>query len=265
MKKYTIKKLNNDGAALVMAILVIAFVSILTTILLYLANMNYQMKSTDFKTKDAFYYSEIPLETVRTRLVMDVAEAVTTSYDTMVLNYANMDGAVRASEFQDSFYDSVIDAWKTRCQNEATAWDWKYGFEQLFASAASPISSADIHVLKSTDWSDSGCGDTDCAKPYHLILDNNYADESGTANSRLRIVNDTDEAGNPVNKLQLFGVKLVFTKNEFTSIIETNYNIVPPGVELDVDGFIDDTPAEAIKRKDVNFETCVTYIGYKKQ
>lgn len=256
-------KLNNKGAALVMAILVIAFVSILTTILLYLANMNYQMKSTDFKTKDVFYNAEIPLETIRTRLVMDVAEASSVAYDTSVLNYANVNNAVRASEYQTQFYNMVLETWETRCNNASsgTTWDWVYGLEQLYASGVSPINSSDIHILKSTDWSDeTGCSNaSSCTKPFHLILDNSVAD-----NQRLRVVTETI-AGVDVNKLRLHGIKLVFSKNEFTSIIETNYNIIPPKVDLSIDNFIDDAPAEAIVRDDVNFETCVTYIGYKKQ
>lgn len=263
MKKYANKKLDNKGAALVMAILVIAFVSILTTILLYLANMNYQMKATDFKTKDAFYNSEIPLETIRTRLVMDVAEASADAYDASVLNYANVDNSVRASEYQSTFYNSIIEVWEKRCENPGTGakWDWVYAFGNLFdnteAEAITPLDKSDIHILKSTDWTDTGCNTTGCARPYHLILDNNYVDSQ-------RLIVETDPTTHE-NKLKLFGVKLVFTKDNFTSIIETNYNIVPPKVKLNVDNYVDDTPTEAVKREDVNFETCVTYVGYKKQ
>lgn len=265
MKKYAKLKLNNEGAALVMAILVIAFVSILTTVLLYLANMNYQMKSTDFKTKDVFYNAEVPLETIRTRLVMDVAEASAAAYDVSVLNYANVDGDVRASEFQMNFYDAVIEAWKTRCQNGTTEWDWIHGLRALYNESdpnkrISPIPGADIHVISSTGWDDTtGCTTTGCGKPYHLILDNSIDNDK-----RLMVHTETED-GTKVNKLRLEGVKLVFTKNGFTSIIETNYNIIPPKVDLSINGFVDDAPLEAIKREDIKFEECVTYIGYKKQ
>lgn len=265
MKKYTSLKLNNEGAALVMAILVIAFVSILTTVLLYLANMNYQMKSTDFKTKDVFYNAEVPLETIRTRLVMDVATASAEAYDISVLNYANVASDVRASEFQTNFYESVIEAWKTRCKNGSVEWDWVYGLTALYNEPdldknISPIDGSDIHVLKSTGWSDStGCSSTGCTKSYHIILDDSITDSN-----RLKVHTET-EGVNTVNKLRLEGVKLVFTKNEFTSIIETNYNIIPPSIDLSINSFVDDDPTEAVKRKDIDFETCVTYIGYKKQ
>lgn len=265
MKKYAKIKLNNEGAALVMAILVIAFVSILTTVLLYLANMNYQMKSTDFKTKDVFYNAEVPLETIRTRLVMDVAEASAAAYDVSVLNYANVEGDVRASEFQTNFYDAVIEVWKTRCQNGTTEWDWVYGLKALYNETdpdkrISPIDGSEIHVILSTNWNEgSGCTTTDCSKPYHVILDNSI---SGA--DRLKVHTET-VGTEKVNKLRLEGVKLVYTKNEFTSIIETNYNIIPPKVDLSINKFVDDAPLEAIKRDDVKFEECVTYIGYKKQ
>ena len=66
------------------------------------------------------------------------------------------------------------------------------------------------------------------------------------------------------NKLRLTGVKLVFTKDNFNSVIETNYNIVPPNVDLSVNEFIDSGTEEA-KRDNISFEKCVTYVGYKKQ
>lgn len=271
MKKDTKCKLNNEGAALVMAILVIAFVSILTTVLLYLANMNYQMKSTDYKTKDAFYYSEIPLETIRTRLVMDVANASAEAYHTSVIDYANVDSSVRASEFQIQFYGTIINEWEARCNNPspgASKWDWVYGLEAAVYNPPaeaeaniSPISATDIHIVMSNGWEDeTGCKTSGCVAPYHLILDNSIA-----GSERLKVEDVTDvETGVTKGKLRLKGVKLVFTKDNFTSVIETNYNIVPPNVDLSVDEFVDSGTEEA-KRDNVSFEKCVTYVGYKKQ
>lgn len=266
MKRNAKWKLNNDGAALVMAILVIAFVSILTTVLLYLANMNYQMKSTDFKTKDTFYYSEIPLETIRTRLVMDVANASAEAYHNSVLNYANVDSSVRASEFQSQFYGTIINEWEARCKNGVTQWDWIHGLEAAVYNPPaeaeaniSPISASDIHIIMSNGWDDeTGCKTDGCIAPYHLILDNSIA-----GSQRLEVKEVVEEAVKK-NKLRLTGIKLVFTKDNFTSVIETNYNIVPPNVDLSVDEFVDSGTEEA-KRDNISFEKCVTYVGYKKQ
>lgn len=255
MKKRKKLKLDNRGAALVMAVVVIAFVSILTTTLLYLANMNYQMKSTDYKTKDVFYEAEIPLEGIRTLLVMDVAEAAAQAYDACVLNYANVPKEVRASQYQNSFYNSIMLKWEDRCKNGAVAWNWVHGMEAKGLSCV-PVPTSDMCVCQSTG---NDCGDSNCTKPYHIVLDATL----GTA--RLEEVEYDDDEGNPCKKLVLKGIKVVYTKNEFSSIIETDFAISPPDINLMVDNFVDTVPTEAVKRDDIKFEQCVTYEKYKKQ
>ena len=65
MKRFKLKKLNNDGAALILAILIVMFVTILTTLLLYVSVINYEMKTTDYSTKVSFYGAEEPLEELK--------------------------------------------------------------------------------------------------------------------------------------------------------------------------------------------------------
>lgn len=256
MKKWKKLKLDNRGAALVMAVVVIAFVSILTTTLLYLANMNYQMKSTDYKTKDVFYEAEIPLEGIRTLLVMDVADAAAKAFDTCMVNYANVTGDVRASQYQNAFYTEVLKKWEERCKHGAIAWDWQFGMEASGLNYA-PVPAQDMCICQSGD---NGCGDTSCTKPYHIILD---ATIPGTG--RLEEVSYNDDDGNPCKKLVLKGIKVVYTKNEFSSIIETNFAITPPNINLMIDSYDGTTPLEAVKRDKIKFEECVTYESYKKQ
>ncbi len=49
-EKKSYGKLNNDGAALVTVIVVITFISILATVILYSSGMNFAMNTTDIKT-----------------------------------------------------------------------------------------------------------------------------------------------------------------------------------------------------------------------
>lgn len=61
-EKKSYGKLNNDGAALVTVIVVITFISILATVILYSSGMNFAMKTTDIKTKVSFYDAETAME-----------------------------------------------------------------------------------------------------------------------------------------------------------------------------------------------------------
>ncbi|MDE6518408.1 MAG: hypothetical protein K2L18_11285, partial [Acetatifactor sp.] len=65
-------KLNNDGSAIVTVLVVVAFITILATIMLYVSGMNFQMKVADYRTKESFYQAETPVEELRAQLVKDV-------------------------------------------------------------------------------------------------------------------------------------------------------------------------------------------------
>ena len=74
------KKLNNQGSALIVSIIVLLFVSILATVILYIAGVNYRMKKNELKTKVAFYSGEVYLERMQANLIIPVSEAMDTAY-----------------------------------------------------------------------------------------------------------------------------------------------------------------------------------------
>ncbi len=74
------KKLNNQGSALIVSIIVLLFVSILATVILYIAGVNYRMKKNELKTKVAFYRGEIYLERMQANLIIPVSEAMNVAY-----------------------------------------------------------------------------------------------------------------------------------------------------------------------------------------
>ena len=257
------RKMNNKGAAMVMVIIVIAFVSVLTTVLLYLANMNYHMKSTDFKTKDAFYDSETVLEGVRTLLVMDVAEAAAEAYGESIITYANMTETERTAAFLDMFYDYIVNKWDEKCFSDpsdpTTQWDWIHGMNTYGMSQVT-VSSV-CHVVSSSSWDDTtgSCGDADCDKAYHVIMDSSISGAS-------RFEKKMDDAGTHIEELLLKGIKVVYVENEFASIIETNFSIVAPDINWAINESIDgDNDGNLVSREDIDFERLVTYQSYKKQ
>ena len=76
------KKINRDnkGSALIVCIIVLLFVSILATVILYMSGVNYRMKKTDMYSKYAFYAAEEPLERMQNNLIIPVSCALNDSY-----------------------------------------------------------------------------------------------------------------------------------------------------------------------------------------
>lgn len=107
-KKSLRHKLNNSGAALVTVIVVIAFVSILATVLLYVSGMNYFMKTTDKKIKDSFYDAETALETVKAELMIETKNAFKAAYkEAMVSFESSGTGTTRKIIFNETFVDTL--------------------------------------------------------------------------------------------------------------------------------------------------------------
>lgn len=104
-------KNDNRGAALIVCIIVLLFVSILATIILYMSGINYRMKKSDYNNKVTFYVSEIPLETMQTNLVVPVSEALNNAY--MECNttymYDSTSDYNRQKVFYNSFRDNLVD------------------------------------------------------------------------------------------------------------------------------------------------------------
>lgn len=114
LRKENHKKLNNAGSTIVSVIVVIAFVSILATTLLYISGMNYYMKITDQKTKESFYEAETALEEIKAVLNEDVAEAAEKAYMFVMINYAACDAYNRYKEFDEKFFYYLADIWSKR-------------------------------------------------------------------------------------------------------------------------------------------------------
>ncbi len=100
---------DNRGAALITVVIVLLFISILCTLVLYISSVNYRMKKADYMAKVSFYSSEIPLETMQTRLVEPVS--VSYKYALQVTNskyytYGNVNA--RKQAFYHNFYDQFI-------------------------------------------------------------------------------------------------------------------------------------------------------------
>ena len=90
-KKLDILKEDNKGAAIVIAIVAIAFIGMLVGMLVYMAYYNYLMKHVDKRNKDNFYSAEYALDVLNAGLQKDISESMSEAYVKAMKNSANVD------------------------------------------------------------------------------------------------------------------------------------------------------------------------------
>ena len=116
MKNKNCRKLNNQGSALIVSIIVLLFVSILATVILYIAGINYRMKKNELKTKVAFYSGEVYLERMQANLIIPVSESMdvgfrktNSQYFAVCTDAAVMDADERRADFYNNTYLELKD------------------------------------------------------------------------------------------------------------------------------------------------------------
>lgn len=101
-------KLNNKGAALVTVIVIISFISILATVVLYTSGINFAMKTTDIKTKKSFYDTETAMEQLKAYFVGEATKAFESAYTDTLVDYGNWyNGDSRESHYKASFFNAL--------------------------------------------------------------------------------------------------------------------------------------------------------------
>lgn len=239
-------KMNNSGSAMVTVLVVIVFMSILATVMLYLSGANFQMKVTDFRTKESFYQAETPVEELRAQLVKDVEIAFAKAYTATVSEYSGMgDAATRESNFRQHFCDEMNTIWENRCG-------------VIVPDPSNP-------AYRVYDW-ETGIGNVVESVGADAFLDFEVTPSLGF---------DTSEPG----LIVLRGVKVIYDSPQFyTSIISTDLCITIP--KINWSGTFEPavpaatpvpgaspapTSAPAEYYFDGNFNSCVNYMNWMKQ
>lgn len=116
-KKRQEEKWDDRGGALITVVVVTAFISILVTIILYAAGMNYYMKNADKKNKDSFYDAEIVMESIKAGLVPEAMAAFQEAYKATMITFAGRSGDDRRTLYNQTFTDTL----KTNFDNHVAA------------------------------------------------------------------------------------------------------------------------------------------------
>ena len=107
------RQLNNSGSAIVTVLIVIIFVSILATTILYLAGRNMKMKATDRDTKESFYETEKTMEEIKAGLARVASQSYEDAFMRVMSEYASYNEAGRKALFCEVFTESFINRWRT--------------------------------------------------------------------------------------------------------------------------------------------------------
>lgn len=102
-----VQRKNNKGSSLVLVIVAIAFIGILTAIVLNMCLINYRMKYMDLSSKDNFYSAENALDEIKTGLGIEVSEALSASYIEVMQQYSQTNAEERSSQFQYKYLERL--------------------------------------------------------------------------------------------------------------------------------------------------------------
>lgn len=227
-------ELNNSGAALITVIVVVGFISILATIILYVAGKNYFMKTTDAKIKDSFYTAETALETIRADLMAISNEAFQEAYaDTMVQFEALASSTARAANYNEVYVNAVKD--KIDAKVSATP----------VPTGVTPVLQDYLKSVVGSTYS-NGLTITE-ATPLELKLSEGYV-----------IVK---------------GIRLVYTKNDFDTVIETDFIVRAPAIDWTAGnsintwaaGMTTEEQTKALNRDEHDLADSVVYYKWEKK
>ena len=247
MKRFRLKKLNNEGAALILAMVIVLFITVLTSLLLYVSGINYEMKTTDYRIKVSFYGAETPLEELKVQLAVDTSTAAEAAYKHVMANFSLFNAGQRQSEFENTFYEEIEKIWEARGVTDMR------NASQWMNAIGSVLTNTDYDIYTSSQAQTMG-------KPYHIEIK-----EFDMVNG---VQGTTLERDEPNGRILLMRIKVYYKENDFLSVISTDFAMDIPDIDWSVEGNDNTVPnvtaADATPMM-VNFEDCVSYINWEKQ
>lgn len=229
-KKKLFLQLNNSGAALVSVIVIVAFISVIATIMLYMSAMNFYMKTTDMRIKESFYDGEKALEEIRAALIVDATKAFDKAYQNIAVEYINLTPAERQSHFYDAFVDAFESEWNTQkaaATNTRMANHFKNKVDGKYQAGivTEPVGDPDSYFIL----------EKNASQGYVVVRNVSYK----------------------------------YTVNKYTTMITTDYVIKAPKLDFTVtqsnDTLPNPAPVGIDKPNEISMVNCVTYNNWTKR
>ena len=100
---------------MVMVLVAMGMGLILVGVLMNIAMLNYQMKVTEYKSKDNFYSAEVVMDQIHAGLELEVSDSVAAAYS-KTMQYYGMSGSTEATR-KTSFKENYIKTLRERLQD----------------------------------------------------------------------------------------------------------------------------------------------------
>ncbi len=226
-----LKKQKNKGSAIVSVIVIVSFISIMGTILLYVSGINYQMKVSDYMTKESFYGAEEVVELLRSQIIIDVNAASENAFNEVISDYSYYSDlsvqltsfAAGTSEytnlrkelslyqkrFTDSFESEFIKLWKERFTASVTK---SSDADQYYTEVVAKLFPGAVY-------------DKDKCTSSEIYFEYNGYDVY-VPESWFDFTNYSKDA----DKIASVSIMAV-SGNDYTSMITTSFAVVPPTID----------------------------------
>lgn len=226
------KKLNTRGSALLTVILVVSFLTILATTLLYISGMNFQIKQMDYQNKKNFYNGETALEEMKAEFMEDASEAAVKAYAEVSGQYVTHGSGLRELEYNRAFVKALQEVWKDKGLTDTSGW--------LSGSGDNWTGYLGGYYTDHT----------------HVRLSMGAVDVDGNSIITNGELLDIDEDGGVIRVKNL---KVIYTNdNNLTTIITTDLEVNAPKIGLNA---TDTAPTEGV----ADASKCVKYANWKKE
>lgn len=203
---------------MVMVLVAMGMGLILVGVLMNIAMLNYQMKVTEYKSKDNFYSAEVVMDQIHAGLELEVSDSVAAAYS-KTMQYYGMSGSTEATR-KTSFKENYIKTLRERLQDGADDTKYLLGKEEAYDATSGMYTKGLLAYL-----------DSDLAEMYRAGM--------GVANARsTNIIRVTCADGNytmetTTSGIVLKGLKVVYVDDTgFYSEIQTDIEIGYPDVAL---------------------------------
>lgn len=203
---------DNKGSVMVMVIVIIAFIAILVSVLMFVSFSGYQMRAVDRRGKDNFYTAETVLDEINVGLQGEISGALSKAYNEVMNNFALYKSAnARNKAFHEIYYKDLQERLR-----KSSAEENNYSVEKL-RTYLSVGSLGDGDGTRTSFLSGTAT--------YGAIVESNLEYATEPEKYKMEIVNNS--------KLLLKDLKVSFVdENGYISIISTDIRINLPSVNF---------------------------------
>lgn len=265
---------KNRGSSLTTVIIVVAFMSILATISLYISGANIKMKLADYSTKKTFYYAEEVVELFETTIVKDVSNAADQACKISGCKYIELGASSnRQGFYYDNFQKCFESEWanhwyspsETLSQDDAV----KKEIEELFPGASYVRNSYNKGTAKftitlngQTLYCTLNMGSNDSSEA-NLLNNGYFAYSESLDSSKYKYKEGVVSEYYIMNLDITVSDKPETDKAGYVSHIITSFKITPPAVNWSENTSLLDTDGSTITS--VDFSDTVSYYDWTKE